>query len=419
MCLSAVTPALGKDYIVTLAGGYSPKGNQASLEANVLFFEQVLARVYHQPIEHTIFFADGDDPSADVQYSVTPEQSGQPATDLLRQILGGGRSSPRVAYRNHEIEAVHDRLHPNPIRARLEELSRRMDAGDRLLLYVTAHGSAGREEDPFNTTIDCWDDRRITARQLGKWLDKLPPDCAVVMVMAQCYCGGFARTVFKDLEVDRGPATPLRIGFFAQQHDRAAAGCRPDISNDREFSSYFWGALVGHTRNGHRMVDGDIDGDGRISLAEAFAVALVTCDTIDVPLRTSDVVLRSYSRIPDYELPGQNTGDEKQRLSKALRELASDGSVEGVPPAPDSSSETSAKNVAGDEAPPSVEDASEADNSAAAGLDRLADQPELARLEGSIESLIEGVSPELAFAVRGLCEQTEVSGAESFEQFVS
>ncbi len=425
MVLIPSQPTHGKDYILTLAGGYSPKGNQASLEANVLFFDRILSQVCDAEVEHTIFFADGNDPAADVQYAVPQSDSKHPATDLLNSVLGGGRSRSPVAYRNHAIGKVSDRLHPAPVRAYLEQLGPRMQPGDRLVLYVTAHGSAGRDDDPWNTTIDCWDKGRITARQLGHWLDALPPHCSVVMVMAQCYCGGFARMVFQDLRPSQNIATPLRIGFFAQQHDRAAAGCRPDISNDREFSSYFWGALVGQTRNGDPLVGSDIDGDGRVTFAEAYAVALVACDTIDVPLRTSDVLLRQYSWIPDYELPWESRAGEEQRLSEALQELVGDDlptSDVGAPPSPPETPVTAVEDVPDQQEGEHPRDATPRasdERSLAAVRMRLAQELELARLQGRIESLIDGVAPDLAFAVRGLCERSGVDISGTVEQFLS
>ena len=86
--------------------------------------------------------------------------------------------------------------------------------------------------DPYNTTIDCWNDKEITVREFSRWLAEFPADVPVVMVMAQCYCGGFGHAVFEDFKVpddEKTLANQVRVGFFAQQHDLTAAGCRPDI----------------------------------------------------------------------------------------------------------------------------------------------------------------------------------------------
>jgi hypothetical protein len=53
------------DHIWTIGGGYAPDGNQASLEANVVFFQRVVADTHSDRPPHRIQFADGSDPTAD------------------------------------------------------------------------------------------------------------------------------------------------------------------------------------------------------------------------------------------------------------------------------------------------------------------------------------------------------------------
>src|SRR5437868_8198213 len=55
------------DYFLTIGGGYDRSGNQASLEANVVFFQALLTDQHRDGRRHDIFFADGDDPAADLQ----------------------------------------------------------------------------------------------------------------------------------------------------------------------------------------------------------------------------------------------------------------------------------------------------------------------------------------------------------------
>lgn len=289
------------DYFLTIGGGYEPEGNQASLEENVIFFQRVLTEKHPGPRRHDVYFADGQDPIADLQVLIEkPAKSVTPATDLLAR-LHRRADEADVTYRNHRVTGIAGPLEPGLIRADLESLARATRAGDRLIIYVTAHGSEGPEEDEFNTTIDCWNERQISAREFLGWLNKIPPNIPVVMVMAQCYCGGFSHTVFRELDPSKGMAPYLRAGFFAQQHDLPAAGCRPDIEHDEEFSSYFWGALAGRSRNGVPITGCDVDGNGVVSFAEAYAYAVIAGETIDIPLRTSEVVLRKFSRLKAAE----------------------------------------------------------------------------------------------------------------------
>ncbi|HEX3999013.1 MAG TPA: hypothetical protein VHX65_10715 [Pirellulales bacterium] len=298
------------DYFVTLGGGPSREANQASLEANVLFFKQLVKDKHTEPFRHDIFFAHGDDPGPEVQVvAEKAKESDLPATDLLASLHRRSSKREELAYRKQHVTEVAGALDPQLIREDLEKLAKTATSHDRLIIYVTAHGNPGPQDDPFNTSIDCWDSKKITAREFSRWLDKLPHDMPVVMVMAQCFCGGFGRLIFQDLDESKGFTTQPRVGFFAQQHDLPAAGCRPDIEHDEEFSSYFWGAVAGHRRSGASVENCDLNGDGVVSFAEAYAYAVAADDTIDIPLRTSDIFLRKYSRLNDSEAKSHNEGE--------------------------------------------------------------------------------------------------------------
>jgi len=289
--------AWGTDYFLTLGGGYNPAGNQASLEANVLFFQAILDERHAGPRVHDVFFADGNDPRPDLQVlAAKPDRQPAPATEVLAA-LHRRLKEEAVEYRNHRVPGLTGALDPARVQQNLKSLGKTARPGDRLFVYVTAHGSEGPDKDPFNTTIDCWNQKKITAREFTRWLDVLPDSLPVIMVMAQCYCGGFTHSIYRDLDRKLGLAPQLRIGFFAQQHDLPAAGCRPDISNDDEFSSYFWGALAGRSRVGVPITTADRDGNGEVSFAEAYAYAVIASPTIDIPLRASDALLRDFSRL--------------------------------------------------------------------------------------------------------------------------
>jgi hypothetical protein len=324
-CLSSGQRVSATDYFLTIGGGYNRSGNQASLEANVVFFQQVLSDKHREPRRHDIYFADGHDPAADLQIvAEKPAKSDSPATDLLAS-LHRRRGQMHVTYRNHRVAEIAGPLDPALIRTALDALAKTAQKGDRVIVYVTAHGSAGPRDDPFNTTIDCWNERRITAREFTELLSKLPSEVPVVMVMAQCYCGGFGHAIFNGLDESKGLAPQVRAGFFAQQHNLPAAGCRPDIEHDEEFSSYFWGAMAGRSRNGVPIEGCDVDGDGVISFAEAYAYAVIAGETIDIPLRTSDVLLRTYSRLTakaDVPLPDAETKPEADAKTEGKNESA-------------------------------------------------------------------------------------------------
>ena len=307
----------GKDYFLTIGGGYEPAGNQASLEANIIFYQEVIGHNDSLTIEHQIYFADGTDPEDDLQVLAPKTNADSPVIELLEGIFSS--TDKQVTYRNHQVPHVTSDIRPAAIRSGLEQIASSVTGDDRLIIYVTAHGGSAKGNDPMNTSITCWGKESIKMREFSEWLDGVPSDVPVVMVMAQCYCGGFAHAMFTGGNPDNGLSKAIRVGFFAQRNDLPAAGCRPDIENDEEYSSYFWGAFVGRSRTGKPTGSIDTDQNGRVSFAEAHAYAVIASQTIDIPLRTSDTFLRTYSRIPGYEK--NSVPDPAAEISNTDREL--------------------------------------------------------------------------------------------------
>lgn len=313
---AGIGSANGKDHFLTIAGGYSPSGNQISLERNVEYFRRVLAETRPDAPPHDVLFADGENPERDLQFRDI--QGEIPPARRIALELFGNRDKLDIAYRNHQLEEIRGPSSPDTVQGRLEELSEELGAGDRLFIYVTAHGgSSSDEKNPHNTKLYCWNRRYFTASQFSQWLDGLSTDVPVIMVMVQCYAGGFAHTIFNESNQDKGLSDHPRCGFFSQVHDRMAAGCTPDVNEAdyQEYSSFFWTALAGFDRLGNPVEPIDYDGDGETSFAEAHAYAVVESDTIDIPLRTSDALLQKFSRGGRLEgVAGDVRGEQPRRL---------------------------------------------------------------------------------------------------------
>ncbi len=288
--------ASGTDYYLTIGGGYARSGNQASLEKNVLYFQRVLRHHGLDSRRHAIFFADGLRSDADLQ--VIDRDSVPKANRLMAEFFGD-MDDLGLTYRNHEVPNVRGSTRPSNIRAWFANDGRQMKSGDRLILYVTAHGNRSSDRrDPYNTEIATWGNGEIKMKELVELLDQLDPGVFVVAIMVQCHAGGFARFAFREGDPDKGLAPQRRIGFFATVHDRSAAGCTPEIdeANYVEYSTYFWAALSGLDRSGATIEPPDYDGDGHVSFEEAHAYVILTADTIDLPIKTSGEFLSVHSK---------------------------------------------------------------------------------------------------------------------------
>jgi hypothetical protein len=286
--------ARGRDVFLTIGGGGAPAGNQVSLEKNALYFQRVLQALGLGDCRHDVLFSDGSDPGRDLQY-VDPALS-IPAANLLLAQLCGQEDGVRDQYRTNQVSEVRGPSSRAEIERWFDEARRELQPGDHLMIYFTGHGGQG--DSPRTNFMHLWNGEKLTAHELAGLLDQIAPEVMVTLVMVQCYSGGFANLIFEEANSEKGPTAAKRCGFFATTSDRVAAGCTADIDeeNYQEYSSYFFAALSGQKRLGETIQRPDYDGDGHTSFAEAHAYALLTSETIDVSVRTSDAFLRAFSK---------------------------------------------------------------------------------------------------------------------------
>ncbi len=301
--LFLASAAAASDYFLTIGGGPSPENNQASLEKNVIFSQQVLKEQHVPAEQQAVYFADGLAASKDVK--VVDAESLPKANRLMAEFFGS-ESDLGLHFRNSEIPGVRGATTRDNIQKWFSDVGPTLKPGDRLIIYVTAHGEKSEDRDnPYETSIALWNEEKLTVSELVALLDKLPDGVSVVAVMVQCYTGGFARFIYDKADPDNGVAKQNRCGFFATVHDREAAGCTPDVDETTyvEYSTYFWEALSGHTRTGKPIVRPDYDGDGKTSFAEAHAYTVLNADTIDLPLTSSSEFLSVESQFKDRDYP--------------------------------------------------------------------------------------------------------------------
>jgi hypothetical protein len=342
-------PAAAKDHFLAIGGGYDASGNPASLERDLKFAAATIAANSTRPADAAngapksaveIYFADGDDPARDVQYVDAAAAKACPPLVRVLAELFGAPEAVAFRYRDHTLEGVVGPTEYEVMERRFQELSRELVRGDRLFVIAAGHGGEaidraaedgeelgeterdateepatreggeGKEDDaadgddedassnPYDTSLLLWNQDELLASELCRWLDGVPRDVEVVLVMGQCYSGGFANVIFNGADAELGLSPAVRCGFFSQLYDRPAAGCVADLDDEdvHEYSSYFWAALGGKTRDGV-AVAADFDKSGAVSLAEAHAYAVIESDTLDVPVRTSEALLRAYSRL--------------------------------------------------------------------------------------------------------------------------
>ena len=100
---------------------------------------------------------------------------------------------------------------------------RELGQDDTLLLYVTDHGTKAKD-DGTNTAITLWGpDESLRVTELRELLALLPPHLRVVMLMSQCYSGGFAHLVST---ATCGRATRCQEALVELKKGQATVKCR-------------------------------------------------------------------------------------------------------------------------------------------------------------------------------------------------
>ncbi len=292
---AAETPATPL-YALIVGGGPDVESNAAQIEGHVHFVAATLPAAARR----VVLFADGKaehesvaqaDPSADAEGKralailLNDKDAAEPIllhAPKLGVPLDGPSRSPDI----------HRAL------ARLSAQAAKEPAP--LLLYFAGHGTQN-EKNEADTAYDLWDGDALKVRALAAEVARLPRAVPVVLVMAQCFSGAFADLLFRNGDPKGVLADGSLAGFFSARKDREAAGCSYATGREdyQDFSSYFFGALSGHDRFGGVVNGADYDGDGTVSLHEAFCYALIHDPSADTPVCTSDVFLKRFAPLSD------------------------------------------------------------------------------------------------------------------------
>ena len=316
--------------LLVFGGGYSPSGNQVSLESNVKYFRRIRSSMGLGEAAMKTYFADGKSKDRDLQF-FDPAFRIPEANLIMAELLGSSRGIANQ-YRDNDLQADDT----SSLGALDKWISMRTKQGGNQtnLIYFTGHGGKADKKTPHNTTAYLWNNSRIKVSDFVKKLDKLPKDQPCLLVMVQCYSGGFANVIFKEGNPEKGLSDYPRAGFFATVKDRVAAGCTPDIreKNYHEYSTRFWEGLCGESRIGEKTKQPDLNKDGKTSLAEAHAYVVLRSDTIDLPIKTSDVFLRHFSALSPPKEPAKTdsnkTGSKDSKTSPVPEKLPNDKDAE-------------------------------------------------------------------------------------------
>jgi hypothetical protein len=266
---------------LVLGGGYAPSNNEIALEKNILYFQRTLRELGHNPVDASIFFANGNDGKATIRY-LDPQGIEKFKVPQIPNLQGASTLVNLQNWMEKTVQASPEK----PI-----------------FFYFTGHGIPNKS-DLNNNSLTLWDKQLLSVRQLSQILDELPHETSVTVVMAQCFSGSFANLIYQQGNPKLPIALQTRCGFFATIKTLPSVGCTPSVNEAdyRDYSSSFFAGLSGRNRIGKVVASADYNKDGKVSYAEAHAFAKVDNKTIDLPISTSESWLQETASSKDVEL---------------------------------------------------------------------------------------------------------------------
>jgi hypothetical protein len=303
LSLLLIAPAL---QTLVIGGGPNPQYNQVAIESNVRYMGKIVKP--NSPFR--VLFADGNLTTKTVQY-LSDKAVGE---TMIGPFSSGGT---RHLYRTPQLPRLDGAAILENVRTEIAALGQQGD--NPAFLYFTGHGSVA--PDLKVSQFDLWSRQRFAVPDLVSSLKNYPRSKKITLLMVQCHSSDFANVMYRNGDPIQGISDLHVCGFFASISARPAAGCTPAVNEEfyKDFSSYFLAALTGHDRIGREVKGADYDHNGRVGMNEAFCWSLVNDDSIDTPVCTSDVFLKTAAQLSDAEVFRTTFSDALKWSSSAQR----------------------------------------------------------------------------------------------------
>ena len=231
----------GHLYAVLINGGRNRLTNHERYWNDCAFLYRTLRQTYHLPQRHIkVLMSDG----------------GAPGDDMLRADGRGFLSSSIDLDGDGEWDVEYPALRQTVTKV-LYDLAMKLTDEDHLFLFVIDHG--GSDDKVSDSFIWLWNEERLEDYALGLLLS-LFHVASINVVMGQCYSGGFVDNLMRNGFVMTTACSGNELSWVC-----------PDLPYD-EFVYHWTCAVNGSDTDGNR-IDADTNGDGQVSMAEAFEYA--------------------------------------------------------------------------------------------------------------------------------------------------
>lgn len=257
---------MAKKYAVLIAGGGSPANNHARYWRDLKTMYNILLAHGYQAGNIYVIYASGTGRDADmpVNYSASKaniatvfnELAGKmTSNDTLYVMIndhGGGFLAQAIAGYAPGVYGGQIDTNGDEGAENISEAAYNRDFngdGDRTDILA------------FDETVSLWGDR-ISDDEFAVEVDKIANYSKMIFQMKQCFSGGFVRDLLGPNRMQMASCSPVQASWadtISQQYG--------------EFTYHYFAALTGQKPDGSGAVNADANGNGKISMVEAFNYA--------------------------------------------------------------------------------------------------------------------------------------------------
>ena len=280
-----------KSWFVLISGGATPARNGIRFWSDTAMFYSTLRLKYGVPKNHIyVFMSDGNSTGADANLG---SESSPVLVDSPKDLDGDGVSDITLHASRDSIDEggnlydgiwgyFNDKFFP--------DLRSKLTVNDQLFIFVTSHGgalvdSSGNPQAGM-ATISLFDNDYFTNEELQDWIGGF--SCPVAVALQTCWAGGFVSTL---------TATANRVVATSSGIEETSLGltgggswvggvtgkvncynfwAHPFIAALRGYFTMPWSSTGGYPWDDYASGNADSNGDGRVSILEAFNYAKAT-----------------------------------------------------------------------------------------------------------------------------------------------
>jgi len=170
------------------------------------------------------------------------------------------------------------------INAAFAAFAAKMKFNDKLYVMLNDHGGSGPSGAAGDETLALWNHVEMRDNEFGAAVNLITNYGSMIIQMEQCYSGGFVDNL----------TAPKRVVVSACTATQSSWALPPNYTWN--WCTYFWlAALTGTKPDGAGAVNADANGDGKVSMLEAFNYARSHDQGNEIPQYEDNGALPAHS----------------------------------------------------------------------------------------------------------------------------